>query len=106
MSETPEGIDREGVEAWFGANVRGAKPPLEFERIAGGRSNLTYRVTDSEGRRWALRRPPLGKTLGSAHDMGREHTVIGALQPTAVPVPPLAGFCENDEVNGAPFFVM
>ena len=54
-------------------NVAGAEPPLEFERISGGRSNLTYGVTDAAGRRWALRRPPMGKRLGSAHDMGREH---------------------------------
>ena len=50
-----------------------------FERISGGRSNLTYGVTDAAGHRWALRRPPLGKRLGSAHDMGREHRVISAL---------------------------
>ena len=76
---TPDGIDRAGVEAWFAENVPGAEPPLDFERIAGGHSNLTYRVTDAGGRRWALRRPPLGKRLGSAHDMGREHKVVSAL---------------------------
>ncbi len=106
MSEVEEGIEREPVEAWFKQNVAGAEPPLEFERIAGGRSNLTYGVTDSNGKRWALRRPPLGKALGNAHDMGREHKVIEALQGSAVPVPPLAGFCTDDSVNGAPFFVM
>ena len=83
-----------------------AKPPLGFERISGGRSNLTYAVSDSAAGRWALRRPPLGKRLGSAHDMGREHRVIAALADTPVPVPPVAGYCEDDEVNGAPFYVM
>jgi aminoglycoside phosphotransferase (APT) family kinase protein len=106
MGEVPEGIDSERVEAWFAANVEGAEPPLAFERISGGRSNLKYGVADSAGNQWALRRPPLGKRLGSAHDMGREHKVIAALQDTGVPVPPLAGFCEDEEVNGAPFFVM
>ncbi|MGZ5311040.1 MAG: phosphotransferase family protein [Solirubrobacterales bacterium] len=104
--ETPEGIDRPPVEAWFEANVPGAVPPLSFERISGGRSNLTFGVADSAGHRWALRRPPLGKRLGSAHDMGREHRVITALAGTAVPVPPVAGFCEDESVNGAPFYVM
>jgi len=104
--EAPEGIDAEAVEAWFARAVPAARPPLGFERISGGRSNLTYSVTDSAGRRWALRRPPLGKRLGSAHDMSREHRVIEALQDTAVPVPPLAGFCEDESVNGAPFYVM
>jgi aminoglycoside phosphotransferase (APT) family kinase protein len=102
----PEGIDRGGVEEWFERHVESARPPLEFERISGGRSNLTYGVTDAAGRRWALRRPPLGKRLGSAHDMGREHTVIAALAQTPVPVPPVAGFCDDDSVNGAPFYVM
>ena len=84
----------------------GAEPPLAFERIAGGHSNLTYRVTDAGGRRWALRRPPLGKRLGSAHDMGREHRVVSALAATPVPVAPVVGLCEDESVNGAPFYVM
>jgi aminoglycoside phosphotransferase (APT) family kinase protein len=105
-ADAPEGIDRAPVEGWFEANVPGAAPPLEFDRISGGRSNMTFGVTDSKGGRWALRRPPLGKRLGSAHDMGREHTVIAALQDTPVPVPPVAGFCKDESVNGAPFYVM
>ncbi len=94
------------MEDWFRANVAGAEPPLEFELIAGGRSNLTYRVTDAEGASWALRRPPIGKTLGSAHDMERECRVVSALEPTNVPVAHIAGFCEDESVNGAPFYVM
>jgi aminoglycoside phosphotransferase (APT) family kinase protein len=105
-ASVPEGIDRAGVEGWFEANVPGAKPPLSFDRISGGRSNMTFGVRDSDGHSWALRRPPLGKRLGSAHDMGREHRVIAALQGTPVPVPPLAGLCEDESVNGAPFYVM
>jgi aminoglycoside phosphotransferase (APT) family kinase protein len=105
-TDAPEGIDREGVESWFAGNVAGAQAPLSFERVAGGRSNLTYGVTDAAGHRWAMRRPPLGKRLGSAHDMGREHRVIAALAQTPVPVPPVVGLCEDDRVNGAPFYVM
>jgi aminoglycoside phosphotransferase (APT) family kinase protein len=101
-----EGIEREGVEAWFAAHAAAVELPLSFERIAGGLSNLTYRVTDAAGRRWALRRPPLGKTLGSAHDMAREHRVLAALETTEVPVPPLVGLCEDEAVSGAPFYVM
>ena len=103
---TPDGIDGARVEAWFAENVPGAEPPLSFERIAGGHSNLTYRVTDSGGRRWALRRPPLGKRLGSAHDMSREHRVVSALAGTPVPVAPVVGLCEDESVNDAPFYVM
>jgi aminoglycoside phosphotransferase (APT) family kinase protein len=102
----PDGIDPDGVEAWFALNVPRASPPLGFERIAGGHSNLTYRVGDTGGHRWALRRPPLGKRLGSAHDMAREHKVVSALGATEVPVAPVVGLCEDDAVNGAPFYVM
>jgi aminoglycoside phosphotransferase (APT) family kinase protein len=105
-AEAPEGIDAAKVGAWLEANVAGASKPFTYERIAGGRSNLTYGVTGGDGRRWALRRPPLGKALGSAHDMGREHRVVAALGPTPVPVAPIAGYCEDEAVNDAPFYVM
>src|SRR5215218_9679967 len=104
--EAPEGINRAGIEAWFESNVREVELPLSFDRISGGRSNMTFAVRDAAGHAWALRRPPLGKRLGSAHDMGREHRVISALQETPVPVPPVMGLCEDESVNGAPFYVM
>jgi aminoglycoside phosphotransferase (APT) family kinase protein len=106
IAAAPQGIDRAGVEAWFEQHVDGVHLPLAFERISGGHSNLTYGVADEGARRWALRRPPLGKRLGSAHDMGREHKVVSALGPTAVPVAPVVGLCEDESVNGAPFYVM
>ena len=58
--EPIEGIDVENVTKWFEDHVEGVKPPLEFNLIAGGRSNLTFRVDDSTGAAWVLRRPPLG----------------------------------------------
>jgi len=103
---TPEGIDAEGVTEWFARHVPLATPPLRFELIAGGHSNLTYAVTDAGGTRWVLRRPPLGQVLATAHDVAREHRIISALGPTAVPVPPAVGLCEDPAVNGAPFYVM
>jgi aminoglycoside phosphotransferase (APT) family kinase protein len=101
-----EAIDPASLEAWFAEHVDGAEPPLEFTRISGGRSNLTYAVTDANGRRWALRRPPLGERLASAHDMSREHTIISALAGTPVPVPPVVALCTDESVNGAPFYLM
>ena len=105
-ADAPEGIDRGGVETWFDEHVPGVQLPLSFDRISGGHSNLTYGVRDAGSGRWALRRPPLGKRLGSAHDMGREHRVVSALAPTTVPVAPIVGLCEDESVNGAPFYVM
>ncbi|HEY8373327.1 MAG TPA: phosphotransferase family protein, partial [Pseudonocardiaceae bacterium] len=79
--------------------------PLRGELIPGGRSNLTYLVTDGS-RRWVVRRPPLGHVLATAHDMAREHRVIGALGSTPVPVPTPLLLCEDPDVIGAPFYVM
>jgi aminoglycoside phosphotransferase (APT) family kinase protein len=104
--QAPDGIDKESLESWFEAEIPGTRIPLRFERIAGGRSNLTYEVRDAAGRGFALRRPPLGKRLGSAHDVSREHRAMAALAPTDVPVPRTLGLCEDDSVNGAPFYVM
>ena len=100
------GIDVDAVSAWLVANVAGAAAPFTFDVIAGGHSNLTFRVTGADGHRYVLRRPPLGHVLASAHDMGREHRILAALQDTAVPVPPVRGFCDDLAVNGAPFYVM
>jgi aminoglycoside phosphotransferase (APT) family kinase protein len=38
--------------------------------------------------------------------MGREYRLIHALQDTPVPVPKSIGLCQDDDVNGAPFYVM
>ncbi|MDP9092049.1 MAG: phosphotransferase family protein [Actinomycetota bacterium] len=73
--------------------------------IAGGKSNLTYRVQDDQSI-WALRRPPLAHVLPTAHDMGREFRVIAALSATAVPVAEAIALCSDVEVLGAPFYLM
>ena len=101
-----DGINEANVTAWFQANIDGVAPPLTFDLIAGGHSNLTFGVTDTNGSKWVLRRPPLGHVLATAHDMRREHTIISALGPTPVPVPPALGLCTDEDVNGAPFYVM
>lgn len=102
----PGGIEVGPVTAWFQDNVPAVRPPLCFELIQGGRSNLTYRVSDADDRSFVLRRPPLGRVLASAHDVGREHRVISAVAHAGVPVPPALGFCSDETVNGAPFYVM
>jgi len=101
-----EGIQADRVTSWFEAHAPEVEPPLSFDLITGGRSNLTFRVEDAAGHAWVLRRPPLGHVLATAHDMGREHRILTALQSTDVPVPSLVGLCEDDAVNGAPFYVM
>ena len=105
MSDVP-GVQVPTVTEWLTTNVPGAVAPFAFDVIAGGHSNLTYRVTGADGTRYVLRRPPLGHVLASAHDMGREHRIISGLQHTAVPVAPALGFCDDPAVNDSPFYVM
>jgi aminoglycoside phosphotransferase (APT) family kinase protein len=101
-----QGIDVAKVEAWLNANIEGAQGPYTYSLIAGGRSNLTFHVSDSRGLQMVLRRPPLGHVLATAHDMAREHRIISAVGKTNVPVPKTLGVCIDDSVNGAPFYVM
>lgn len=105
MSDVP-GIDVPAVTTWLEANIPGAAGPFTFDAIAGGHSNLTYRLTGADGHAFVLRRPPLGNRLASAHDMGREHRIIHGLQSSDVPVAPALGFCDDPAVNDAPFYVM
>ena len=104
-TEAVTGIDVPNVTAWLGGHVD-IVGELHFDLVAHGRSNLTFIVTDDGGGRWVLRRPPTGHVLASAHDMGREHRIIAALQESPVPVPGIVGLCDDEAVNGAPFYVM
>lgn len=103
MTESP---DWGAVTAWVVDHVDTVTAPLKFELIAGGRSNLTYRVEDSRGRVMVLRRPPRGGVLATAHDMSREWRAVSALGPSAVPVPPAVAFCADEAVDGAQFYLM
>jgi aminoglycoside phosphotransferase (APT) family kinase protein len=94
-----------------GNDSTGGEPAelTDIQLIAGGRSNLTYRLTLSEGagsRLLVLRRPPLGHVLPTAHDMSREFRVLSALSGTPVPVARPVAFCDDAEVIGAPFYLM
>ena len=104
MSGLP-GLDLDALRAYLAAQGVGFAGPLQAELIAGGRSNLTYAVTDGASR-WVVRRPPLAGLTASAHDMVREWRVTSALQGTPVPVARPVALCEDDSVLGAPFTVV
>ncbi|MGR3873656.1 phosphotransferase family protein [Streptomyces graminifolii] len=102
----PPGLDLDRLRGLLDREQPGlVTGALSGRLIEGGRSNLTYAVTDGT-EKWVVRRPPLGHVLATAHDMKREHRVISALHPTSVPVPRPVLLCEDDEVLGAPFYVM
>ena len=101
----PNGIS-ENVEGWLVANIPGATAPFRYTQIAGGHSNLTFKVDDAAGHSYVLRRPPLGHRLASAHDMTREHRIIAGLANTNVPVAPALGLCTDKDINELPFYVM
>jgi aminoglycoside phosphotransferase (APT) family kinase protein len=106
VSDAPTGIDLESFSRWASTALPGTTPPFTAEVIVGGQSNITARVRDAAGRELVVRRPPLHGVLPTAHDMGREHRIIAALGPTAVPVPDALAYCDAAEVIGAPFYVM
>lgn len=83
--------DGPAVRAWLVELGLAPVGDLSFHRIGAGQSNLTFRVADESGRRWVLRRPPLGTLLGSAHDVLREARIMATLQASAVPVPQVHG---------------
>jgi aminoglycoside phosphotransferase (APT) family kinase protein len=82
-----------------------AAEPLQVDLLAGGRSNLTFRIRQSGGD-WALRRPPLGHVMESAHDMGREFRVQSGLNKVDFPAPTMRLLCTDHDVLGADFYIM
>lgn len=101
-----EGLDVPAMTAWLEGLGIGATAPIGFERVGLGQSNLTFLATDADGRRWVLRRPPLGKTLASAHDVAREYRILSALEGTDVPIPGVHGLCEDPSVTDVPVMVV
>jgi aminoglycoside phosphotransferase (APT) family kinase protein len=95
MSEAPKGLDLDAAKALTGLDFVGG------ERIAGGKSNLTYRVWTDDAAQYVVRRPPLGHVLSTAHDMAREFRVISALAGTPVPVPETVALSQDPS-----FYVM
>lgn len=85
---------------WIGPFER-----MDVELLAGGASNLTYRVVLDEVP-YVMRRRPLGSSAPRAHDMAREYRVLKALGGRSLPVPAVHGFHEGDDIVGAAFYVM
>jgi aminoglycoside phosphotransferase (APT) family kinase protein len=108
---------------------------LEAVPIGEGHSNVTYLLrraaapdrappggSETAGRRDAapdrappagsggcevvLRRPPRGPLAPSTHDVLREARLLRALAGTAARVPAVLAVCDDEDVIGAPFYIM
>ena len=104
----PAGLRLEPLREWFSKNVVrfDDSEPLTAELLAGGRSNVSYKLTGANGQHYVLRRPPLGNIMPSAHDMKREYRVLSGLNRVHFPTPTALGICEDADVIGAQFMVM
>lgn len=106
MTSTNEGADPAVVGPYLARVLdEPAWSEVSVTLIAGGKSNLTYRLESPAGS-LVLRRPPLGNVLPTAHDMAREHRVMSGLSGSDVPVPRMRHLCTDPDVLGQPFYVM
>ncbi len=78
--------------------------PLTARRLAAGRSNWTFRISDGD-MSWLLRRPPSGGLTPSAHDVAREHRITAALHRSQVPVAEPLLLCDSGSPLEVPFTI-
>ncbi|WP_100627107.1 phosphotransferase family protein [Algoriphagus formosus] len=79
---------------------------IKISPLNGGFSNLTFLVETPKGK-FALRRPPFGYKISTAHDMARESGIQEALhQAGYTKAPKSILLYEDDRILGAPFFIM
>ncbi len=105
MTAVDAALDRDRLRRLLIDNGVEPAGELAIDLISGGKSNLTYTVTDGVTT-WVARRPPTGGLTPSAHDMGREWAVTSALQSTSVPVARTVAFDADGSTIGAPCTVV
>src|ERR1700693_3116448 len=98
-------IDAAGLKRFIRDHELGNPAELRIENISLGHSTEVHLV-HFDCHSWALRRPPRGPLLPTAHDVMREYRVLKALQDTAVPVPRVYAACDDPNYIGAPFYLM
>jgi aminoglycoside phosphotransferase (APT) family kinase protein len=100
-----EELPLERLDIFLRPHFPDATGPLTVEQFPHGHSNLTYLIRLGE-REMVLRRGPFGNQVKTAHDMGREYTVLSRLSAVYPPAPRPFFYCDDAEVLGAPFYVM
>lgn len=105
MSVSPEGLDLDAVGPWLREQGLIGAGDVDAIRLAGGLSNVTYLVTQGETS-LVIRRPPLGHVMPTAHDMGREFTVLSGMERGGFRAPRPLAYCDDESVTGARFLAM
>ncbi|MEZ6070990.1 MAG: phosphotransferase family protein [Pirellulales bacterium] len=100
-----EQLDLERLGDYLHAALPDVCGELAIEQFPAGHSNLTYCVRVG-GEQFVLRRPPFGSKVKSAHDMGREYRILSRLHKVYPLAPEPLFYCDDEQVLGAPFYVM
>lgn len=100
-----EELDTPKLEAYFKEHLPSLAGSVVVQQFPKGHSNLTYLLSVGE-KEVVLRRPPFGGKIKTAHDMGREYRILSALQGVYDKAPRPTIHCEDENVIGAPFYVM
>lgn len=102
-----EQLDLAALDAYLAEHCPELSGPLSVEQFPSGYSNLTYLLRKGDDE-LVLRRPPFSVQVKSGHDMGREHRVLSALAAGDVypPAPRPLAYCDDNDVLGAPFYLM
>jgi aminoglycoside phosphotransferase (APT) family kinase protein len=98
-------FDLGSLDTWLRSRDSGLVGRPELLQFGRGFSNLTYLVRFGN-RELVVRRAPPGVNIKSAHDMGREFRILGALAPRWPKVPRPIALCEDSGVIGTQFYVM
>ena len=100
-----EELNIQKLNDYLKGKIDGFSEIKEVKQFPGGFSNLTYLLSDAS-KEFVLRKPPFGANIKSAHDMGREYKVLSLLEPIYNKIPKPLVYCEDENVIGAPFYVM
>ena len=100
-----EELDKQKLATYLKSELTDFKGELQIKQFPGGFSNLTYLIITNSGE-YVLRKPPLGANIKSAHDMGREFKVLSLLESVYAKIPKPIIFCKDDNIIGAPFYLM
>ncbi|MDO9558999.1 MAG: phosphotransferase, partial [Syntrophales bacterium] len=96
-----ETFETDKVEAFLKGAIPGLEGTLTVEQFPGGHSNLTYLLKVGD-RELVFRRPPFGRKVKTAHDMGREYRIQKALKPFFPYCPEPLAYTEDESIIGCP----